>query len=143
MKEQIYTCPVCHKDIALGSLISLKVICPSCMELIIIDAQGGLRAAGNPVSKRNIKRTYGYDKLTIKQMHSNRAEALDAGHSHYFTGQLCRNGHISPRNKRGECHECTSLWIKDYVKNNKDRIIETQRKHREKKVEKQRADLKT
>jgi len=133
LKEQIYYCPECHKDIALGRLISLKVICPYCMELIIIDAQDGLRAVGNPVSKRNSKKTYGYDKLTIKQMHSNRAEALDAGHSHYFTGQLCRNGHIAPRNKRGECHECTRIWIKNYVKTNRDRVMETQRKHREKK----------
>ena len=132
MNEHIYYCPKCHKDIATGNLLSLKAICPYCTELIVIDAQDGLRSVGNPISKRNTKKTYGYDKLTIKQMHSNKAEALDAGHNYYFTGQPCRNGHLSPRNKRGECHECIRILTGKYVKANRDRVRATHRRYREK-----------
>lgn len=117
MKNCIYNCPECHKDIAVGNLLSLRVICPYCMELIIIDAaqDGRPRSVGNPVSKRTIKRTYGRNKLTIAQMVSTKTDALKAGHSHYYTGQPCRNGHLSPRNKRGECHECCMVIIKKCV----------------------------
>lgn len=51
-------------------------------------------------------RVYGRDKLTIDQMTDSKEKAIEAGHSHFFYGSVCRNGHIAPRTKRGECNQC-------------------------------------
>ncbi len=58
-------------------------------------------------------KTYGPDKLTIERMHSNRADAKAAGHSHYFTGKVCKWGHIDPRwVTSGNCVECHLVEVK-------------------------------
>ena len=55
-------------------------------------------------------KTYGPDKLTIEQMHSNKKDAIAAGHLYYFTGKPCKNGHIVPRMVKGYgCLECQLL----------------------------------
>lgn len=38
-----------------------------------------------------------------------RSEANRQGHSRYFTGRPCINGHIAERNKHGNCIECLKL----------------------------------
>ncbi len=50
--------------------------------------------------------TYGHDRLTILQMHSTKEEAKRNGHSHFFSGEPCQNGHVAPRTVRGECNQC-------------------------------------
>ena len=58
-------------------------------------------------------KTYGPDKLTIKQMHSNRADGKAAGHSHYFTGKACKHGHIVPRRTTSnQCLKCENICYK-------------------------------
>jgi len=43
-------------------------------------------------------------------MHSTKADADAAGHSHYFTGEPCRHGHIAPKRVKGwPCVECARL----------------------------------
>ena len=49
---------------------------------------------------------FGRDQLTIEQMTDNQDDAIRLNHSHFFTGKKCRNGHIAPRTKRGECNQC-------------------------------------
>ena len=56
--------------------------------------------------------TYGLKKLHINNMCSTKAEAIEQGHDYYFTGRPCKHGHISPRNKRGECARCAVLLQK-------------------------------
>ncbi len=57
--------------------------------------------------------TYGPDKLTIEQMHTNRTNANAAGHSYYFTGKVCKWGHIAPRMfTSGNCAECHLVEVK-------------------------------
>jgi hypothetical protein len=121
----IYSCPECSKDIFFGKLISIEAICPYCEKLIILDDQSN----GKQVFAKINNKMYGRSKLTIEQMHSNRTDALSVGHSHYFTGKPCKNGHISPKTKRGECCECLSIWALE----NKDKIYANARRWRKKK----------
>lgn len=42
-----------------------------------------------------------------------RAEAKAAGTKYYFTGELCKHGHIAPRKTKGACMECLKIeWQK-------------------------------
>jgi hypothetical protein len=42
-----------------------------------------------------------------------RAEAKASGATHYFTGEPCKHGHISPRKTKGACIECLQAeWQK-------------------------------
>lgn len=55
-------------------------------------------------------KTYGKNKLTVDQMHSNPSDAKAAKHIHYFTGKPCKHGHIAPRYvKRYSCTECNRI----------------------------------
>jgi hypothetical protein len=112
----IYSCPACKRDVAAGELINLKVTCTFCSELVVMDVQDDTQAEGKKALKRIIKSTFGYDNLALDQMHSNRPDAMKAGHNYYFTGQPCKHGHIAPRNKRAECQECCRLLAKFYAK---------------------------
>jgi hypothetical protein len=125
---EIYYCPKCKRDLAAGRLVSLKAICSFCKEFIIMDTKDGLHTAN-----RVDKKTYGRALLTIKQMQSSKAAALSVGDHYYFSGQPCRNGHIAPRNKKGECHECCRVWREKYVVANQDKIKAAQRRFAEKK----------
>ena len=73
-------------------------------------------------------KTYGPDKLTIEQMHSNKKDAFAAGHSHFFTGQPCIHDHIAPRKiKFSVCLECQKESQKKYnAKFKKNRRILTE-----------------
>ena len=111
----IYSCSACNKDVAAGELTNLKVICPFCSELVVLNAQDNIQSDQTAL-KRIIKNTFGYDNLPLDQMYSNRTDARKAGHNYYFTGQPCKHGHIAPRNKRAECQECCRLLAKFYAK---------------------------
>ncbi len=64
-----------------------------------------------------MNKTYRPDKLTIDQMHSCASDARAAGHSHYFSGKPCKNGHICPRYVRAyQCRECLRQNRKKYYK---------------------------
>jgi hypothetical protein len=127
-KIKIYYCPTCKRDLAAGHLVSLKAMCSFCNEFVIMDTKKGLYSASKVV-----KQTYGRAGLTIAKMQSSKADALRVGDFHYFTGQPCRNGHIAPRNKKGECHECCRVWREKYVVTNGDRIKAAQQKFAKKK----------
>lgn len=47
--------------------------------------------------------------MDVYTLPSTRAEALAAGLDRYFSGEPCRQGHVSPRNKHGSCLECSRL----------------------------------
>ena len=41
-----------------------------------------------------------------------RAEAKATGAKYYFTGELCKHGHIAPRKTKGACVECLKVeWL--------------------------------
>ncbi len=62
-------------------------------------------------------KTYGPDKLTIDQMHSNRQNADKAGHSYFFTGKPCKYGHLSPRQtSNATCVQCACDHSNKYHK---------------------------
>ncbi len=78
-------------------------------------------------------KTYGKDKLTIEQMHSNPSDAKEAGHVHYFTGRPCKHGHIAPRLTKGYiCTECKQIINKRYRKS-EPRILLTPEERAERK----------
>jgi len=82
--------------------------------------------------RKKAPKFYGPEKLTIKQMLSNKKEAFDAGYSHYFTGKPCKWGHITPRiAKTGVCLECRKIYQQNYYsKTKKSRRILTEEKKR-------------
>ena len=72
-----------------------------------------------------------------------RKVAANSGHNRYFTGKVCKNGHISERDtKTGKCMECSRMWdrtlVRDWKQRNrarynaieKVRAVETRRRRR-------------
>ncbi len=47
------------------------------------------------------------DALIESGLPTNRQEARKSGSKYYFTGDPCRNGHLSPRYMNGDCIQCT------------------------------------
>ncbi len=103
---QLYKCPSCKFVIGSGNLITLKAVCPECNKLIEIRGQ---------ISSEMASKEFGRDRLKIAQMYDNRKDAVKAGHSHYFTSLPCKNAHIAPRTKKGECLECTKNQRERYL----------------------------
>jgi hypothetical protein len=124
----VYGCPNCQRPLAVGRLFSLFVICPDCGKWLNYEpkTEGGANSGptlksdyGEVVAiKDHINGTFGQDRLTIEQMELTKEAAIKAGHSHYFTGRPCRNGHLAPRTKRGECNEC----VRQYARNHLEKI---------------------
>ena len=55
-------------------------------------------------------KTYSPNNLTIKQMHSNQADAKGAGHTFYYSGKPCIHGHIAPRRTiNTRCQKCENI----------------------------------
>ncbi len=46
------------------------------------------------------------DALIASGLPTSRQEAKKSGSKYYFTGDPCRNGHLSPRYMRGDCVQC-------------------------------------
>jgi len=47
------------------------------------------------------------DALIESGLPTSRQEATKSGSKYYFTGDPCRNGHLSPRHMNGGCIQCT------------------------------------
>jgi hypothetical protein len=114
MSDEIisYHCPECKTTVAVGQIYGLNILCSFCMLPIIIDREKGITALHRPITL-DFRETYGRDKLAIDQMTSNREACKEAKHSHYFTGRPCIHGHVAPRTKRGDCHQCALNCQKD------------------------------
>lgn len=80
------------------------------------------------LDKLNPSDVYGRDRLTIDQMTTSQEEAFKKGHSHFFDGRICRNGHIAPRTKRGECNQCTRESANRSAKKKKKRDLKKRKK---------------
>lgn len=66
--------------------------------------------------EKSIKR-YGPDKLLPGEMRPNKKEAVEAGHSHYFTGKPCRHSHLAPRQtSNATCTQCARDHSNKYRK---------------------------
>ncbi len=46
------------------------------------------------------------DALIESGLPTSRQEAKKSGSKHYFTGDPCRNGHLSPKYRDGDCIQC-------------------------------------
>ena len=46
------------------------------------------------------------DALIESGLPTSRQEAKKSGSKYYFTGDPCRNGHLSPRYRNGNCIQC-------------------------------------
>ena len=60
--------------------------------------------------------------LTIPDMHKTKLDAFKAGHGFYFTGEICRNGHVAPRGINGACHTCQMKYLNRYAKTHRDKM---------------------
>lgn len=62
-------------------------------------------------------------------------EAKRRGLKYYFTGEPCKNGHVSKRYISGNCVECKSMQMKEYnkkyVKANRDKVAAYHKKYYE------------
>ncbi len=47
------------------------------------------------------------DALIESDLPTTRQEAKNSGSTYHFTGDPCRNGHLSPRYMRGKCVQCS------------------------------------
>ena len=50
------------------------------------------------------------DALIESGLPTSRQEAKKSGSKYYFTGNPCRNGHLSPRYRDGDCIQCSRDW---------------------------------
>ncbi len=57
-----------------------------------------------------VQRMIDLDALIESGLPTSRQEATKSGSKYYFTGDPCRNGHLSPRYTRGNCIQCNRVW---------------------------------
>ncbi len=50
------------------------------------------------------------DALIASGLPTSCQEAKKSGSKYYFTGDLCLNGHLSPRDRGGQCIQCHRDW---------------------------------
>ncbi len=55
------------------------------------------------------------DALIESGLPTSRQEAKKSGSKYYFTGDPCRNGHLSPRYRDGGCIQCHRDWVRRTV----------------------------
>ena len=53
-----------------------------------------------------VQRMLDLDALIESGLPTSRQEAMKSGSKYYFTGNPCRNGHLSPRYRDGDCIQC-------------------------------------
>ncbi len=53
-----------------------------------------------------VQRMIDLDALIESGLPTSRQEAKKSGSKYYFTGDPCRNGHLSPRYRDGQCIQC-------------------------------------
>ncbi len=54
-----------------------------------------------------VQRMVDLDALIASGLPTSRQEAKKSGSKYYFTGDPCRNGHLSPRYRDGQCIQCS------------------------------------
>ncbi len=54
-----------------------------------------------------VQRMIDLDALIESGLPTSRQEAMKSGSKYYFTGNPCRNGHLSPKYTGGNCIQCT------------------------------------
>ncbi len=54
-----------------------------------------------------VQRMIDLDALIESGLPTSRQEAKKSGSTYYFTGNPCRNGHLSPRYRIGQCIQCS------------------------------------
>ena len=59
-----------------------------------------------------VQRMVDLDALIESGLPASRQEARKSGSKYYFTGDPCRNGHLSPRYTRGNCIQCNRVWVR-------------------------------
>ncbi len=57
-----------------------------------------------------VQRMIDLDALIESGLPTSRQEAKKSGSKYYFTGNPCRNGHLSPRYMGGRCIQCNRDW---------------------------------
>ncbi len=57
-----------------------------------------------------VQRMVDLDALIASGLPTSRQEAKKSGSKYYFTGDPCRNGHLSPKYTGGKCIQCTRDW---------------------------------
>jgi len=118
-----YYCPGCDLLVAScsGKMEHFYAICSGCKTILHYDykSNGLVDLSPQRITVENEQATYGWDRLKISDMFRTQKEAQKANHSHFFTGKPCRNGHIAPRTKRGECNQCVRDSAKRSIKKRK------------------------
>ncbi len=59
-----------------------------------------------------VQRMIDLDALIESGLPASPQEAKKSGSKHYFTGNPCRNGHLSPRYMSGKCIQCNRDWTR-------------------------------
>ncbi len=57
-----------------------------------------------------IQKMVDLDALIESGLPTSPQEAKKSGSKHYFTGDPCQNGHLSPRYMNGRCIQCNRVW---------------------------------
>jgi len=57
-----------------------------------------------------VQRMIDLDALIESGLPTSLQEAKKSGSKYYFTGDPCRNGHLSPRYMGGRCIQCARVW---------------------------------
>ena len=58
-------------------------------------------------------RKFEWTKENLGALPKSKGEAIAEGGRYFFSGSLCRNGHLCPRRLSGQCLECTRKLARD------------------------------
>ena len=64
------------------------------------------------------------DALIASGLPTSRQAAMKSGSKYYFTGDPCRNGHLSPKYMDGGCIQCNRDWVRRAVDKRKAKYRE-------------------
>ncbi len=59
-------------------------------------------------------RKFEWTKEDLRTLPKSKGEAIAEDGRHYFSGRLCRYGHLCPRLREGHCLECSRKTSRDY-----------------------------
>lgn len=71
------------------------------------DLHQALKGTRDALESLDMHELYGREKKTVFEIPQTKEIAEKTGEKSYFDWRICRNGHISPRNHRDECFQCT------------------------------------
>ncbi len=87
----------------------LDSMCVECRRQISRDRRRRLAAQKRGQAEwqdGRVQKLVDIDALIESGLPTSREEAKKSGSKYYFTGDPCRNGHLSPRYRRGNCIQC-------------------------------------